>query len=140
VGKCTAHNARSTALVILQNGNMGLGTLVPDAKLDVDGKTATNQLQVGGGSVISEIQSGSHLAGSSGSGFMTTTLSFSTPFFTVPRVIASARNNPGYNNVNDTFVVSIRSVSTTQVVFNIQRVDSNAGWSQGLQIDWVAME
>lgn len=36
--------------------------------------------------------------------------------------------------------MSIRSVDTKQVTFNIYRVDSNQGWGQTLQLDYLAFE
>ena len=31
-------------------------------------------------------------------------------------------------------------MTTTSVTFNILRVDTNAGWGQGLLLDWMAWE
>lgn len=121
-------------------GYVGIGTTAPAAKLDVNGRTNTNQLQVGEGTVISNMQSGSFAAGPSDNAFLTATLTFPTAFGAAPRVTATARNASNFSNVNDTYAVTIRSVSATAVTFNIRRVDVSAAWSQNLLIDWIAIQ
>lgn len=128
VGNGNGNNTRSNALVVYKNGDTELDNL----------KT----LKVGGGTTISKQQAGEVIAGTNpgGSGFKTFTLTFPTAFSATPKIIATAKNDPSFSNVDDTFVVSVRSLSTTQVVFNIQRVDLNTGWSQNLRIEWMAWE
>ncbi len=105
------------------------------------GTAEVENLQIGNGTTFSKQQAGEEIAGTNaGSGFKTYTFSFPAAFATIPRIDATAKNDPGFANVNDTFVVSVRSISTTQVVFNIQRVDINSGWSQQLRIEWMAWE
>jgi hypothetical protein len=72
------------------SGFVGIGTSTPTAKLDVNGRTNTDQLQVGAGTVMSNIQSGSFAAGASADDFLTATLTFPTAFAAVPRVTATA--------------------------------------------------
>lgn len=99
-------------------------------------------LKVGNGTNFTKLQAGEENAGTNpgGSGFKTHTLVFPTAFANAPKIIATAKNDPAFSNVNDTFIVSVRSISATQVVFNIQRVDVNSGWSQQLRIEWMAWE
>jgi len=54
-------------------------------------------------------------------------------------VLATASADPNWN-VSDTFVVSVRTVSTTACVLNILRADSATGWSQVLRVSWLAWE
>ena len=139
VGNGTADNARSNAMTILQNGNTGIGTTSPSNTLDVNGTTATDGLQVGGGTLFTKMQSGSVTVGSSGAGELSYSITFPVAFVGTPKVFATARNEPS-SNYNDAFSVSVRSISNTGVTFNIQRTDSNSGWGQQLRVDWFAVE
>ena len=66
---------------------------------------------------------------------------FPTPFSGIPNVTATTKNDPAYvGGINDTFCVTVRSVSATAVTFNIMRVDSNAPWNQNLLLAWQAWE
>jgi hypothetical protein len=132
-------NVRHNAMTVLANGNVGIGTTSPSAELDVSGRTNTDKLQVGTGTVLNNIQSGTFTAGTSATTFKSVTITFPAAFASAPRVIASARNDPAYN-VNDTFTVTVRSVSATAVTLNIQRVDVAAAWGQNLLIDWLAIQ
>jgi hypothetical protein len=53
--------------------------------------------------------------------------------------VATARNQAG-TLYNDTFSVTIKTVSATAVTFNIQRTDVNVAWGQLLQLDWIALQ
>jgi hypothetical protein len=48
IGNGTANNARSNALTVLTNGNMGIGTVTPTSKLDVNGQVTIDQKNFGG--------------------------------------------------------------------------------------------
>jgi hypothetical protein len=86
------------------------------------------------------MQSGSVTVGSSASGQLVYPLIFPVTFATAtPRVFVTARNQSG-TNFTDAFSVSVRSISATGAVLNIQRTDTNASWAQGLIIDWFAVE
>ena len=127
-------------LAINSSGFVGIGTTAPAALLDVNGTTTTNGFQVSNGTVITKMQSGSVTVGSSASGQLVYTLSFPVTFATAtPRVFATARNQPG-TGFSDSFSVSVRSISATSVILNIQRTDTNAAWAQTLIIDWFAVE
>ncbi len=139
IGNGESDNSRSNAMTVLYNGNIGIGTTAPEAKLDINGRTNTNQLQVGPGTVMNNIQSGTHTAGANGTSFLTTTITFPVAFASAPKVIATARNQGGFI-VDDTFSVTVRSVSATAVTLNIKRVDVAAMWSQILTIDWIAIQ
>jgi hypothetical protein len=132
-------NVRHNAMTVLASGNVGIGTTTPAVKLDISGRTNTDQLQVGTGTVLNNIQSGTYTAGTSATTFKSVTITFPAAFASAPRVIASAHNDAAYN-VNDTFTVTVRSVSATAVTLNIQRVDVAAAWGQNLLIDWLAIQ
>jgi Head domain of trimeric autotransporter adhesin/H-type lectin domain len=140
VGNGTSESDRSNALTILQNGNTGIGTTTPASTLDVNGETRTKQLKVGdNGTFMSNIQKGSFTIGTSAGAFKTVTVNFPNAFSSVPTLVVTVRHEPGYN-VNDTFSATIRSISTTSVTLNIQRVDSATGWGQNLLLDWIAIQ
>lgn len=46
IGNGNSGNSRSNAMTVLKSGNVGIGTTAPTQKLDVDGRTRTNSLQV----------------------------------------------------------------------------------------------
>jgi hypothetical protein len=87
-----------------------------------------------------KLQKGTATVGpNASSAFKTFTITFPTAFATAPNVTCTARNE-GSTNFNDTFAVTIRSVSTTQFVVNIQRVDNTTtGWGQNLLLSWIAL-
>jgi hypothetical protein len=125
---------------IANNGYVGIGNSAPAAQLDVTGTTTTDGLQIGNGTVITKMQSGSVTVGSSGSSSQTYTIFFPVAFATtIPRVFATARNEPA-SSFGDSFSVSIRAISATAVTLNIQRTDANTGWGQQLRVDWFAVE
>jgi hypothetical protein len=66
-------------------------------------------------------------------------VAFPGAFSIAPRVVVTPRNDPSFN-VNDTFVATVRSVTTTNFVVNVVRVDANAPWAQQLRADWFAWE
>lgn len=134
-----AYGSRKNALTVLRNGNIGIGTTTPVNTLDVNGKTKTNQLQVGAGTNISNIQSSTHIAGISATGQLITTITFPAAFSAAPKVIANVRHDPNWN-VSDAFSVTIKSVSTTQAVLIIRRLDANAAWNQNLLVDYIAIQ
>jgi hypothetical protein len=133
------YNVRKTALTVLRNGNMGIGTTTPASTLDVSGKTRTTQFQVGTGTTISNIQSATHTAGTSASGQLVTTITFPSAFSAAPKVIATVRHDPTWN-VSDAFSVTVKSVSTTQAVLLIRRLDVFAAWNQNLLVDYIAIQ
>jgi hypothetical protein len=108
-------------------------------KLQVFGNTQTLSLQVSNGSVFTKVQSGSTAVGSSGTVQKTVTIPFPVSFNSVPRIVCTVVNDdPLQTNANDTWVVSVRNISTTQCVVNIVRVDASAGWAAQPHISWVA--
>jgi|GEM_PF-1355775 len=131
----------STARLSISNtGNVGIGTTLPGAKLDVVGTTTTDGLQVSNGTVFTKMQSGSITVGPSGTAELVYTLTFPVAFASsIPKVFATARNEPS-TSYSDAFSVSIKSISATAVTFNIQRTDLNGSWAQQLRLDWFAVE
>lgn len=133
-------DVRKNAVTILKNGSMGIGTNTPFATLDVNGSLLTNSLQVGNGTIITNMRSGTHTAGASASAQLTTTITFpANAFNNTPRLIATIRHDPAWN-VSDVFTVLVKSISKTQAVLIIRRIDANAAWSQNLLVDYMAME
>lgn len=68
------------------------------------------------------------------------TFNFPQAFTSVPKIIVSPSNDPGFPNVDDTFSVTVRNVSTTGCTVNVVRTDANTGWSQNLRINWQAWQ
>jgi len=127
-------------LVIDNLGFVGINTNAPAATLDVNGTTTTNGLQVSNGNVFTKMQSGTVNVGGSASGQMQVTINFPVAFASATsKIFATARNQVA-TSYGDSFSVSVRSVTSAQVVLNIQRTDSNAAWAQLLNIDWFGVE
>ena len=125
-------------MTINKNGNVGIGDDAPAAKLDVNGKTATNELQVGSGSTFSNMQGGEFTVGSSTVDPKVVTLTFPTAFSSAPEVVATAKEGAAFDNV---FTITTQSISATSVTFVVKRVDSSVGsWGQDLKLSWFAFE
>ena len=96
-------------------------------------------VSINGGNAINKVQSGQALAGAGTSGSKTVTFSFPTAFARPPKVIVTPEHEPGWN-VSDTFVATVKSVSTTACTVNIVRVDVNGGWNMALRLNWIAWD
>jgi hypothetical protein len=118
-------------------GGVGINNNNPGATLDVNGS-----LRVGSGTtVFSSLQGGAYqMTNTSSTARTNFTFTFPRPFTTPPKVLLTARNEPAQANATDTFVLSVRSVTTTTCAVNIVRVDAPAGWGQLVMIDWLAWE
>jgi hypothetical protein len=135
-----AANFSSTAnnqMIFRAAGGVGINTNQPGATLDVNGS-----LRVGfGTTVFSSLQGGvTQMTNTSSTARTNFTFTFPKPFATAPKVLLTARNEPAQANANDTFVVSVRNVTTTTCTVNITRVDTAAGWGQLVMVDWLAWE
>ena len=129
------NTANAVRMTISTNGNVGIGTTTPAATLDVGGSFRVNS-----GTTYGRMQSGIFTAGTNGTSFKIVTNAFPTAFSTIPGLVATAINDTNFNDVADTFSVSIRRLTTTNFILNIQRVDTNALWGQSLRINWHAWE
>jgi len=67
------------------------------------------------------------------------THTFAIPFTAIPHITATAKHEVG-TSVQDTFSVTVQSVSTTAVTFLIKRTDSTSGWGMNLLLDWWGFE
>jgi len=121
-------------------GGVGVNTETPAAALDVAGSFRVGDGVVG--TVFSAIQAGTANVLSSTSASKVVTITFPSAFTALPRFIATARNDPDYifPDLSDTFVVSVRRLTTNYVVLNIIRIDSASPWAQQLRIDWIAWQ
>jgi len=99
---------------------------------------AQDGLSVGGGTMISLIQSGVAILGT-GVNVSVYSVTFPIAFPSSPVVTVTPRNDPSFN-VNDTFVATLRTVTATNFTVNIVRVDSPAGWAQNLRLHWKAWD
>ena len=132
------------AVLTWTNGSVGIGTNSPQATLDVNGS-----LRIGRGTVFSRVQDGIFNAGAAGTNYnliggntfytKTVTNAFPTAFSTVPNLTVSAVNQAG-TDWPDVYSVTVRRVTTTNMVVNIQRLDATAGWSQILRVSYHAWE
>jgi len=132
----------SNSLVLGDNTvNVGIGTPTPGAKLDVVGTVRVGNATTTG-TTIGAIQAGTATLGTSGTQEAQFTITFPSTFASTPHVVVTAR--AADSNAADVFAVSTRSISTTQFVINIIRLDTllsgPPGWGQNLQLDWFAWQ
>lgn len=109
------------------------------ARMTIDGSGGIQFGQTG--TFQKNIKTGQVIAGSSGSNnFTTYTFTFPGPaYISVPRITVTAQNESA---VDDVFIVTVRSVTTTQCTVNIFRanVAAGTGWGQNLRLNYVAWE
>ena len=88
-----------------------------------------------------QIQSGvANVGNNSGNALKRFTVSFPEPFTEVPVFVGNTLQGTDYpGNINDTFAISVKTVSTTQAVVQVYRTDFLNGWSQNLQLGWIAI-
>ncbi|HLP78062.1 MAG TPA: hypothetical protein VK327_14225 [Candidatus Paceibacterota bacterium] len=130
-----ANKFSSNEVMRVVNGAVGIGTTSPQATLDVNGSLRINQ-----GTVFNRVQDGIFDAGASPTATTkVVTNSFPIAFSTVPNVTATAVNQAG-SDYPDAFAVTIRRVTTTNLVINIVRLDSGNPWGQNLRIAYHAWE
>lgn len=120
--------------IVRASGGVGINTNNPRATLDVNGS-----LRVGSsGTVFNNWQAGLAQMGSDSATVKTNfTFTFPKPFNSVPNVMVSPRSAA---DVDDTFAVTVRRVTTTSCTVNIVRTDTPAGWGQHVQVTWMAWE
>jgi hypothetical protein len=121
--------------VVRAAGGVGINTNNPGATLDVNGS-----LRVGNGTTIfNNLQAGvAQQATDSATVKTNFTFTFPKAFISVPNVLVSARNATA--GVDDTFAVTVRTVTTTTCTVNVVRTDAAAGWGQHVLVTWMAWE
>jgi hypothetical protein len=129
---------------------ISLGTNVPgrtDISLAIEGTVkpspgATSNITAlgeGNGPPFRNVETGETDIGSSPSASKEIKVVFAGAFSGTPRIIATVRNDPGYD-VGETFAVTLRRISNTQFIANIVRVDKALPWNQNPFLDWMAWE
>lgn len=113
-------------------GGVGINTNAPAADLDVAGSFRLGSA----GSVLTNLQAGTVAVGA-GSNVAQAEIVFPAAFTSAPRLQVTPRN---VEDNDETFVASVRTVTATNAVVNIVRVDAAGGWTQDLQIDWLAWD
>jgi hypothetical protein len=111
-------NIRSDAFIVMRDGSV----------------------KIGNGTYQKNLQTGQVNAGSSASNnFKTYTFNFPNTFEGIPRITVTPQNETA---VDDVFIVTVRSVSTTQCTVNIFRANiaNGTGWGQQLKLNYVAWE
>lgn len=64
-------------------------------------------------------------------------LTTNTPAVVLVQTRQGVNQNLGYS---DTFAVQVISTSTTQIVVQIRRIDTNTGWGQNLRLDMLIVD
>ena len=116
-------------------GGVGINTNNPGATLDVNGS-----LRVGNGTTVFNNMQAGVAQMSTDSATVKTNFTFTFPkaFNSIPIVLLTPRNASA--GVDDTFAVTVRTITTTSCTVNITRTDAAAGWGQHLQVTWLAWE
>jgi hypothetical protein len=126
------YTGHANRMHIAADGDVGVGTRSPAAKLDVQGSV---KLGVNG-TTMNNVQSGTATVGA-GSGFKTITVIFPASFSTTPKVMVTVKGQ----DFDDTFAVTTRAVNNVNFKLNVLRVDApGGGWAQNLLVDWMAWE
>ncbi|RTQ51382.1 hypothetical protein EJV47_06140 [Hymenobacter gummosus] len=139
-----------------QTGNVGIGTSSPQAALHVAGSSGTANVRLsslaGAGTRLvtadatgnltataPALQTGTVSIGSNGGDFKTLTVTFPAAYASAPNIVVCSVRNEAGSSFNDTFAVTVRSVSATGFVVNIRREDGGgAGWGQNPVLCWLA--
>jgi hypothetical protein len=130
--------------LLAQFGNAGafVADITTNGTVDAAGFNG-GTLRVGSsGTTFTNVEAGQALMPSGGSSLVETNLIITYPqaFTTVPKVIVSVANDPAFQDLNNTFVVSVSSNSVSAFRVNVLRVDTAAGWTQQLRINWQAWQ
>jgi FG-GAP-like repeat len=117
------------------------GTYSSAVAFNNTGNSFTGSMQLGGlGTAIGFLQAGQSIMPGSGTVETNFIVNYPQTFTTTPKIIVSLANDPGFENVSDTFAVSVSSNSVTAFRINVVRVDTATGWSQQLRVNWWAWQ
>ena len=119
---------------------VGIGTSSPTELLDVNGTTKTQSLQVGNlgtkmQRVVAGTQSISNIVMNSSPSEVTIT--FDQPFDSVPHIVATYIGDPSVSDLIG--VISVKSISTTEVTFLVRKLNGPNGTNGGA-INWTATQ
>ncbi|HMP29424.1 MAG TPA: hypothetical protein PKD85_07480 [Saprospiraceae bacterium] len=106
-----------------------------------DGQVGVHKLMIGGGTTLSKVAEGIHDIGNQLLQVSTkiVTINFPTPFTSSPKMQAIVQNET--EGINNDYVVTIKSISTTQATLSIRRIDQvNQGWQESPKLIWWAYE
>ncbi len=139
----TGFSGSGSALTSLNASQLSSGT-VPIAQLPSAVLTNKGAIAVGSlGTTITNLVMGQASAPFS-MGLSTATnftVSFGVTYSSVPKVIATVANDPNFAALNETWVLFVRSVTTTGFSVNLQRVDTTGTSSgQSLRVNWQAWQ
>ncbi len=142
-------NSSGAVISILPDGrvNIGISGNISPYKVGIHGEVGFSQgvvhinggIQIGSiGNTIQNIVHGVHNAGASATAQLTTTITFPNAFSSPPKLFATVRHDPAWN-ISDAFSITVKSISNTQAVLIIRRLDAAQPWSQQLLVDWMAV-
>jgi hypothetical protein len=141
-GVLSVSSAGTGLLAQFGNGNSFVADITTNGVIDATGFNG-GTLRVGDffSTTFTNIQAGQAIMPSSSTVLTNFTVTFPHAFSSTPKVIASISGDPGFPTAADTFVMSIRALtSTSGFTVNVMRVDTAGGWSQQLRINWQAWQ
>jgi hypothetical protein len=133
----TLADARLSANVALLNANQTF----TGSNIFIGSSTFSAGMTLGpAGALVKSLRTGSITVGSSSStNRISVTNSFANAFSTIPGIAFTGQNQAG-TSLPDLFAFGVRSITTTNVVINVLRLDATVGWTQILQVNYVAWE
>jgi hypothetical protein len=91
------------------------------------------------GAPLKSLRTGSILIGTNSTVSKIVTNTFASTFTTTPRILVSGQND-STSLLSDIFAFGVRSITTSNVVLNVRRLDTATGWTQNLEVNYMAWE